>query len=126
MSIKRILIIDDEENFCRLIKRNLEQRDGFQVAIAANGNEGIKIAKELKPDLILLDIVMPGIDGGEVSAMIANDESLKNIPIVFLSAVVTEADVDSSQGVISGYSVLSKTITADELAAFIEEKLSNK
>ena len=60
---KRILIIDDEKDFCRLVKMNLELMGDFEVDIATNGKRGIFLAKKTKPDLVLLDILMPGMDG---------------------------------------------------------------
>lgn len=123
MLSKLILIIDDEENFCKLVKKNLEQNGGFQVAMATNAEDGIETAKRLKPDLILLDIIMPGMDGGEAMSIIEQSEGIKNIPVVFLSAMVTKADVSSSKGVMSGYPVFSKTATADELIACIEKNI---
>lgn len=124
--IKRILIIDDEKSFCKLVKKNLEQVGGFQVAIATNAKDGIKIAESLKPDLILLDIVMPEMDGGDTISAIEKNENIRNIPVVFLSAIVTEADVSSPAGALKGYPVLPKTISVQDLIECIEKNIISK
>ena len=83
MDKKRILMIDDEENFCEVIKKRLERSGEFQVAVATNAKDGIGLAKKIRPDLILLDLIMPNTVGGDVAYEIKNDESIKNTPIIF-------------------------------------------
>jgi CheY-like chemotaxis protein len=120
---KRILIIDDEEHFCNLVKKNIEQTGEFEVHIATNGDDGIRLTREVNPDLILLDVVMPGMDGGDVASLIRNDESIKDIPIVFLTAIVEKGEVDSQASFTKGYSLLSKTVTIAELIEFIKKNV---
>jgi two-component system alkaline phosphatase synthesis response regulator PhoP len=120
---KRVLIIDDEENFCKLVKKNIEQTGEFEVHIATNGEDGIRLAREIKPDLILLDVIMPGMDGADVISIIRNDESIKDTPIVFLTAIVREEEVSSQASFTRGYSLLSKTVTVGELIACIKENV---
>lgn len=121
MDKKRVLIIDDEEIFCKLVKKNIEQTDEFEVYIATNGAQGIKLVKEIKPNLILLDIIMPGMDGADVVKLIRNDESIKDIPIVFLTAIVRKEEADSQPGFTKGYSFLAKTVTVAELIECIKK-----
>ena len=121
MDKKKILIIDDEENFCNLVKKNVEKTNGFEVYTATNGDDGIKLIKEIKPDLILLDIIMPGLDGGDVVSLIRSDESIKNTPIVFLTSLVRKDEVGA--GFTKGYSLLAKTVTLRELIACIKENV---
>jgi DNA-binding response OmpR family regulator len=123
MSKKRILIIDDEENFCKLVKKNIEQTGEFEVHIATNGDDGIRLAIEIKPDLILLDVVMPGMDGGDVISLIRNDKSIKDTPIVFLTAIVREEEASSQTSFTRGYSLLAKTVTVGELMACIKRNV---
>jgi CheY-like chemotaxis protein len=120
---KRILVIDDEDNFCKLIKKNIEQTNEFEVHIATNGNDGIRLAKEIKPDLILLDVVMPGMDGGDVVSLIKNDKGIKDIPILFLTAIVREEEASCQTSPTMGYSFLSKTVTVGELIACIKKNV---
>jgi len=121
MDKKKILIIDDEENFCNLVKKNVEKTNEFEVYTATNGDDGIKLIKEIKPDLILLDIIMPGLDGGDVVSLIRGDESIKDTPIVFLTSLVRKDEVGA--GFTKGYSLLAKTVTLRELIACIKENV---
>ena len=86
----KILIVDDEKDIVEFIQYNLEQ-EGFQVITAYNGKEAIATIKE-KPDLIVLDVMMPGLDGYEVCEKIRAKEKYKNIPILFLTAKSSEQD----------------------------------
>ena len=121
MDKKKILIIDDEENFCKLAKKNIEKTGEFEVSIATDGEEGIRLAREIKPDLVLLDIVMPGMDGADVANLIRSDAIIKDTPVVFLTAIVREKEVDSKPDLTMGYSVLAKTVTVEELLKCIRE-----
>ncbi|MDX1587088.1 MAG: response regulator transcription factor, partial [Balneolaceae bacterium] len=82
---KTILVVDDEQDLLDLIEYNLK-KEGFHVLKAEDGKEGIKMARKHMPDLILLDIMMPKMDGLEAVEVIRNDEELKRIPIIFLTA----------------------------------------
>jgi two-component system alkaline phosphatase synthesis response regulator PhoP len=87
MPVKRpkILIVDDEKDILEFLSYNLK-KDGFDVQTASNGREGINTAKKFKPDLILLDVMMPELDGVEACVEIRNTDSIKNTFIVFLTA----------------------------------------
>ena len=85
MSKQTILIVDDEQDLLDLIEYNLKQQ-GFEVLTADNGNRGIQIARDEKPNLVLLDVMMPQMDGIEVCDRMREDPGLKNIPIIFLTA----------------------------------------
>jgi len=121
MDKKKILIIDDEENFCNLVKKNVEKTNEFEVYTATNGDDGIKLIKEVKPNLILLDIIMPGLDGGDVVSLIRNDSSIQDTPIVFLTSLVRKDEAGA--GFTKGYSLLAKTVTVRELIACIKENV---
>ena len=83
---KKILIIDDEEDFCYFVKKNLEAISNFEIITATRGRKGIQLARKKKPDLILLDIMMPGIDGLEVLKRLKKSEKTQNIPVIMLTA----------------------------------------
>jgi len=80
-----ILIVDDEQDLLDMIEYNLRQQD-YDVLTADNGQLGIQIAKENKPNLVLLDVMMPGMDGIEVCDRMKEDTDLRQIPIIFLTA----------------------------------------
>ena len=123
MNKKNILIIDDDEDFCKLVKKNIEQTGEFQVYIAINGEDGIKLTRGIKPDLILLDIMMPEMDGTDVAALIRDDKDIKDTPIVFLTAIVREEEADSQASSARGYSLLAKTVTVGDLIACIKKNI---
>lgn len=85
MAKQTILVVDDEKDLLDLIEYNLK-KEGFKVLKAENGEKGIEIAKENKPDLVLLDIMMPKMDGLEAVEIMRKDDDLKRIPIIFLTA----------------------------------------
>ncbi len=86
----------------------------------------LAVAKEFRPDLILLDVIMPGMSGGDVAFRIKQDVSLKNTPIVFLTAAATKEDTTSREGTIGGHPFLSKPVSVKDLIACIEENIRKK
>ncbi len=116
---KKILIVDDEKDFTELIKLNLEQTHLYDVMTENFPQRAISTAKKFKPDLIFLDIMMPKVDGGGVLFNLKNDPQLKNVPVVFLTAIVNEDETDT----ISGYQTVSKPITIDQLMDVIKKNI---
>ena len=94
--MKKILIIEDEEVLLDLLKRRLSQ-EGYQVDIARDGQEGMDKIKKDKPDLILLDIVMPRMGGFEVMEELNKDEELKSIPVVIVSNSGQPVELDRAK-----------------------------
>ncbi len=92
MAKERILIIEDEEDILELIRVNLE-RDGYQVTGVTSGEKGIDTARSDMPDLVILDLMLPGIDGLDVCRLMKNDPRTAHIPVVMLTARGEEADV---------------------------------
>jgi len=93
---KRILIIEDEEILMNLLQRKLIQ-EGYEVSIARDGDEGLKLMKEASPDLILLDILMPRMGGIEGMEAMQKDDGLKNIPVVIISNSGQPVEIDKAQ-----------------------------
>ncbi|MCL5021127.1 MAG: response regulator transcription factor [Bacteroidetes bacterium] len=89
--MKSVLVVDDEKDIVQLIRYNLE-REGFKVESASDGIEALKKAAEVKPDLILLDIMLPGKDGYEVMKSLNQSEKTANVPVIFLTAKSAEFD----------------------------------
>src|SRR5437667_8157093 len=89
---KKILVVDDERNMVRLLQVNLE-REGFEVVTAFDGVEGLERARTEKPDLVLLDITMPRMDGFEVLSALRKQADTSNTPVVILTARSKDADV---------------------------------
>ncbi|MDD4900194.1 MAG: response regulator [Candidatus Omnitrophica bacterium] len=87
---KKILIIDDEENFCSILKMNLELKGDFEVGVVSDSRQSVAMVKKMKPDLILLDILMPGMGGFEVLKKLKDDNDISGIPVVMLTALSDE------------------------------------
>ena len=117
-----ILIIDNNRDFTHSAKLVLEMTGRYFVCEENDASKAHQTAQGLKPDLILLDIAMPEADGGEVAARIQSDPVLHRIPIVFLTALVTEAEGRSGLR-IQGRPFLAKPISLPELIEGIEENL---
>lgn len=120
---KKILLIDDEKDFCFFVKRNLEITGEFDVLAATSGKEGIKFACDKKPDLILLDLIMPEMSGGEVAQNLCIRSETKKIPLIFLTALTTEDELYESMADIGGNHFIAKPVTTKELVANIKEIL---
>ena len=121
---KKILVVDDEANLTKMLKRNLEATGKFEVQTENQGSNAVSAAKAFAPDLILLDVMMPDADGGEVASEMGDDPALSGIPIVFLTAIVTKEEVDESGGVISGRPFVAKPVKTDDLVKIIESNLA--
>jgi len=117
---KRVLIVDDEEGFARILKLNLEATNQYDVRVENKGSAALQAACEFKPNLILLDIVMPDTEGSQVADQIEETEALKGTPIVFLTAVVSRDEVKTSQDVIGGYPFLAKPVSLEQVIECIE------
>ena len=118
MSKSKILIIDDEADFCFFIKANLEARGPHRVKTALSGEEGLDLAASFKPHLIILDIIMPGTDGIEVLGALKKDPKTMAIPVLMLSAKHDDDTKVQSAGLYcEGY--VTKPVAVDELMARI-------
>lgn len=92
MANQKVLVVDDEEDILELLKFNLS-REGYQVPCAESGEQALGLIRSENPDLIVLDLMLPGIDGLEVTRRLKNDPNTKNLPIVMLTAKGEEADI---------------------------------
>jgi len=94
--MKKILLIEDEEIMVDLLQKKLTQ-EGYKISVARNGEEGLKTVRKIKPDLVLLDIIMPKIGGFEVMEEMAKDKDLKEIPIIIISNSGQPVELDRAQ-----------------------------
>jgi DNA-binding response OmpR family regulator len=120
---KRILVVDDEASFTRLLKLNLEQTGDYEVQVENRPTEAVSVARRFRPDLILLDVMMPELDGGTLAASLRASPSLEQVAIVFLTAAVKKEEVVSRQGHIGGYPFIAKPVDLGELLASIKRHL---
>src|SRR5438876_9087341 len=119
---RRILIVDNDRESTRLVKILLERTGRYLVLEENDATKAHQSARNFRPDVILLDIVMPETDGGEVAAQIQADPDLQRTPIIFLTALVTKAEAKTGLR-IQGHPVLAKPISIPELVKGLEENL---
>ncbi len=121
---KRVLIIDDEAAFTRLLKLNLHYMGRYNVEVVNDPGQALPVAQRFHPDVILLDVMMPSVDGGEVARQFQANPALKSTPILFLTAAVKRSEVESHHGLIGGLRFISKPVDLQEVVASIEGQLS--
>ena len=119
---RRILIVDNDRESTHLVKILLERTGRYLVFEENDATKAHQSARNFRPDVILLDIVMPETDGGEVAAQIQADPDLQRTPIIFLTALVTKAEAKAGLR-IQGHPFLAKPISIPELIKGIEENL---
>jgi len=123
MNKRKILIIDDEKGFSELVKLNLESTNRYEVAIETDSSNALVAIRLHHPDLILLDVIMAKKEGPDVEHEIREDPDLKEIPTVFLTATVTQKEVDEGGGMIGGHPFVAKPSSLDVLLDAIEKNM---
>lgn len=116
MEKRKILIVDDEEKFGRMVKMVLDATGSYEAGIECRGRHAVAACRAFKPDLVFLDIAMPDMDGSEVAGILKEDPELKNIPVVFLTAMVAKGEMGPNAK-IGGYPFLAKPVSADDIIA---------
>ena len=119
---RRILIVDDDANSTHLVKILLERSGPYLVLEENDAAKADQTAHNFKPDVILLDIVMPKIDGGELATQIEADRELRDTPIIFLTALVTHGEAKNGLQ-IQGHPMVAKPISIPVLIDAIEKHL---
>lgn len=122
---KKVLLVDDEKSFTNLLKLNLEQTGDYDVRVVNIPEDAFPAAQEFRPDIVLLDIIMPRLPGGNVAAQFEADPELKTTPIVFLTAAVRRSRVEEMDGMVAGKPCLPKPSSFEEIVAMIEKQVSS-
>ncbi|MDQ3812907.1 MAG: response regulator [Armatimonadota bacterium] len=121
---KKILAVDDERHIVRLVQINL-QKEGYQVATAANGREALEKVAQDKPDLVVMDVMMPEMDGFEALKRLKENPDTADIPVIMLTAKAQDADV--FRGWQSGADLyLTKPFNPSELLTFVKRLLQGQ
>jgi CheY-like chemotaxis protein len=123
MSKKRILVVDDEPSITRLLKLNLEQTGRYEVRVENLGAKAYEAAQEFMPDLVLLDVMMPDMDGSDVAASLKEDPDLRKIPVVFLTAAVKKEELGAPDGKIGGRTYIAKPLNVQGVLSVIERTI---
>ena len=124
MGPKRILIVDDEQPFTEMLKLNLEQVGKYVACEENDARRALATARQFGPDLILLDVMMPEMDGGDVAAMLATDAEIREVPIIFLTALVSQEEVPRGGMTNREHRMLPKSTPIDSLIQIIETELA--
>lgn len=117
---KRVFIVDDESGFTHLLKLTLEKTGRYIVQEENDGTKAWLAARDFSPDIIFLDVVMPKIDGGDVAQQIRSDPLLRHVPIIFLTAIVSEKEGGQMFG---GFPFIAKPVSLKALTECIERHL---
>ena len=123
-SLTRVLAIDDEATFTKMVKLNLEATGDYSVQTLNESRRAIEVAREFKPHIILLDVVMPEADGGDVANNLRTRSATKDIPIIFVSAMVSKRESQSGFYESGGEHFLAKPVSTETLCYAIESVLS--
>ena len=119
----RVLVVDDEPDLVRILQFGLKAA-GYEVESATDGQEGLKKAREMKPDIILLDLMLPKLDGYKVCRLLKFDERFKQIPIIILSARTQEGDQTLALEM-GANRFITKPYNFSEILAHVEELLKS-
>ena len=122
---RKVLVIDDERGFTRMVKLNLEATGDYDVKIQNNPQDALSSAIEFRPDVILLDVIMPELEGPDVVYQFKNHDLLRDIPVIFITANITKEEVAAQEGYIGGHAFLAKPGTIEELIVCIEKQFKN-
>lgn len=118
--------MDDEPSVTRALKLSLQCSGDYEVHTENDPANALAAARSFLPDLILLDVIMPGEDGGDVAARLLADPLLRDIPVIFLTALVTNSETDGHEIKEGGHLFLAKPVDFGELKKSIEDHLLRK
>ncbi len=122
---KKILLVDDEAGFTNLLKMNLERSGEYEVHVQNDSTQALATARSFQPNIILLDVVMPEMDGGDVQALLEADPNLSKVPIIMLTALVDSTEISAGAVAQSGEQmVMPKPVDLELLKRVIEETLA--
>lgn len=121
---KRILVVDDDQSITRLLKVCLEGTDRFVVETENVATHAVEAARQFEPDLILLDVMMPELDGAVLVNYFKENPKLRNVPVVFLTALATPDEVHQHGGLIGGLPFIPKPVSIPEVLDCLDKQLA--
>lgn len=116
-------MVDDEATYIRLAKLNLEAEGAYEVRTVSKAAEAVRAALDFKPDVILLDVMMPDGDGGDIAASMQMESELASIPIIFITAAIKRTEAAKRHGRIGGRRLLAKPVSTEEIIQAVTEEL---
>jgi putative two-component system response regulator len=124
--VRKLLIIDDELELCRIMKRTLESTREYEVLFSTNGPEGLQIAELTHPDVILLDVGIPGMSGPEIAERLKALPGTKDIPVIYLTGNFVTEQTDEGAQLIEGNYFLAKPVRRANLVKAIDTVLGKE
>ncbi len=122
---RRILLIDDEPRLTAMVRQALEATGHYLIKEENGSLRALHAARHFQPDLILLDVLMPELDGREVAQQLQSDPALQDVPIVFVSSLAANGEI-GSVGFLEGYTFIAKPFQLSDLVNCVEEMLGDK
>ena len=119
MAGKKILLVDDEQDVLSVLSRQLADK-GYEVFTAENGVDALQIALAKEPDIAVLDLALPDMDGPEIAEKLKDNEQTKHIPVIFLTALRSKEEEHNKGMSIGGHTVLAKPYDLEEIIERIE------
>ncbi len=120
--MKSILLVDDEKDILDSLGASL-RRSGYRVFAAATGQEGLDLAKKERPQLIVLDLILPDVDGSDVAARLLRDPETRDIPVIFLTCIMTKKEQETEGTQVGGHCVVAKPCRPEEILAHVKDHI---
>jgi two-component system, OmpR family, response regulator len=124
MTKTRILVVDDEPNISGLVRLFLEKTQRFEVRVENRSSLALAAAREFRPEMILLDVDMPGKDGGEVAREIQAEPGLRGVPILFFTSLISHEEAGQRETMRGGMLFLSKPVNPKVLVETVDRVLA--
>ena len=126
--MKRLMIIDDEPGFTQMLAMNLKLSERFEIEVVNDARKALRKTVAFQPDIVLLDVIMPHLDGGDILTLLRSEPTLEGLPIILLTALVSKDQTVAGMGVAEevGLVMLSKTTKFDTLLKVIDSNLEEK
>ncbi len=119
MADKKILLVDDEKDILVVLRKQLEDK-GYEVFTAENGIDALQIASVKEPDIAILDLALPDMDGSEIAVKLRESEETRHLPVIFLTALRSKQEEHDGGMTIGGHTVLAKPYDLEEIVERIE------
>jgi len=123
--MRKILIVDDDPAFVRMLKLNIESVGGYEVFVESRGSRAVQTARQCHPDLILMDLLMPDMLGGDAASELHADPALRNTHVVFLTSLLSRSEAEQSAKGTGRQSVFAKPIGKRVLEAILDQEFAS-
>jgi DNA-binding response OmpR family regulator len=125
MNKKRVLIVDDDIALSQSVKINLEETGEYEVRVENCSSHAVPTAHEFQPDVVLLDYIMPGLDGGDVCTRFREDPELRQLPVIMMTALVSNSETGETGSIYrNGHIMVAKPIKLNKLTACIDAQIA--